>query len=56
MILDLRTADLQIEKVASHIEKQGTEAVIWGYAQLVDIIGNALADEAAELAVKLIRP
>ena len=27
-----------------------------GYAELVDIIGNALADEAAELAVALIRP
>ena len=29
---------------------------MWGYAELVDIIGNALADEAAELAVKLLRP
>ena len=27
-----------------------------GFAELVDIIGNALADEAAELAVKLLRP
>ena len=56
MILDLRTADLQIEKVASHIETQGTEAVSWGYPQFVDIIGNAMADATAELAVQLIRP
>ena len=25
-------------------------------AEMVDIIGNALADEAAEIAVKLLRP
>ena len=27
-----------------------------GFAELVDIIGNALADEAADLAAKLLRP
>ena len=54
--MDLMTADVHMEKVASHIEGQAVDAVQWGYAELVDIIGNALADEAAELAVALIRP
>ena len=31
-------------------------AVPGGFAELVDIIGNCLADEVAELAVKLLRP
>jgi len=56
MVMDLRTADLHIEKVASHIEGQAFDAVKWGYAELVGIIGSALADEAAELTVALIRP
>ena len=51
MVMDLRTADLHIEKVASHIEEQAFDAVKWGYAELVDISGNELADEAAELVV-----
>ena len=29
---------------------------MWGHAELIDIIGNALADEAAELSAKLLRP
>ena len=55
MVMNLRTADLHMEKVASHIESQAVEAVQWGYAELVDMMGNALAEEAAELAVALIR-
>ena len=54
--LDLRQNDLQIQKVASHLERAGLHAVMGGYAELVDIIGNALADEAAERAVALLRP
>ena len=52
-ILDLRSGDIDIHKVSSHIETVGTKAVMWGYAELIDIIGNSLAVEAAELAVKL---
>jgi hypothetical protein len=55
-ILDARVGDIDFHKVSSHIEGIGLKAVMWGYAELVDIIGNALADEAAELAVKLLRP
>ena len=44
-----------MHKVASHIEDAAEHAVMSGFAELVDIIGNALADEAAELAVKLLR-
>ena len=55
-ILDMRVAEIDFHKVASHIEGYGLQAVSWGLAELVDVIGNALADEAAELAVKLLRP
>ena len=55
-ILDMRVAEIDFHKVASHIEGYGLQAVSGGFAELVDIIGNALADEAAELAVKLLRP
>ncbi len=55
-ILDLRRNDLQIQKVASHIDSVGVQAVVGGYAELVDIIGNASADEVVELAAALIRP
>ena len=46
-ILDLRSGEIDIHKVSSHIETIGTKAVMWGYAELIDIIGNSLADEAA---------
>ena len=55
-ILDLRCGEVDLHKVSSHIEGIGVQAVMWGFAELVDIIGNSLADEAAELAVKLLRP
>ena len=55
-ILDLRVGEIDIHKVSSHIEGVGAKAVTEGFAELVDIIGNALADEVAELAVKLLRP
>ena len=42
--------------MSSHIENIGVKAVMCGFAELVDIIGNALADEAADLAAKLLRP
>ena len=45
-----------MHKVSSHIEDKGVEAVMGGFAELVDIIGNALADEAADLAAKHLRP
>ena len=56
MIVDMRTAEIGINKVASHIEDIGVEAVEKGFAALTDIIGNALADEVAELTAKLIQP
>jgi len=55
-ILNMRTAEVDIHKVTSHIEAEGENAVRWGLAELTDLIGNSLADEAAELAVKLLRP
>ena len=55
-ILNVRVGEINVHKVASHIESYGLQAVAWGYAELVDVIGNALADEAAELAASLLRP
>ena len=55
-LLDLRTAELGIAKVWSHIEGVADLAIKAGEAQLCDIIGNALADEAAAIAAKLLRP
>ena len=55
-MLHLRIGEVDLHKVSSHIEEVGVHAVVDGFAELVDIIGNALADEAAELAVKLLRP
>ena len=54
--LGLRLGEINAHKVASHFEPYGLQAVAWGYAKLVDVIGNALADEAAELAASLLRP
>ena len=56
MILDMRSAEIGINKVASHIEDIGVDAVEQGFASISDVIGNALADEAAELTAKLIQP
>ena len=55
-ILDLRTAEVGISKVTSHLEDVGTLAVEQDYATICDIVGNALADEAAELTAKLLKP
>ena len=55
-ILDMRICEIDLHKVSSHIEGVGARAVLEGFAELVDIIGNCLADEVAELAVKLLRP
>ena len=55
-ILDLRTASLGIAKVTSHLEDIGEQAVETGAAMICDIIGNALADEAASIAAKWLRP
>ena len=49
----MRTAETNFYKVASHLEEVGTQAVEEKFAHICDIIGNALADEAAELAAKL---
>ena len=54
--LDLRSGEIDLHKVSSHIEGVGARAVTGGFAELVDIIGNCLADKVAELAVKLLRP
>ena len=45
-----------IAKVSSHIEGCGTDAVQNQWAYLCDIVGNALADEAAEQAAKTFQP
>ena len=55
-MLDLRSSEVDLHKVSSHIEGVGVKPVMWGHAELIDIIGNALADEAADLAAKLLRP
>ena len=55
-ILDLRTAELGIDRVASHLEEIAEEAIAAGAATVCDIIGNALADEAAAIAAKWLRP
>ena len=56
MILDMRTAETNFYKVASRLEEVGAQAVEEKFAHICDVIGNALADEAAELAAKLLRP
>ena len=38
------------------MEEVGAQAVEEQFAHICDVIGNALADEAAELAAKLLRP
>ena len=55
-MLDLRSGEVDLHKVSNHIEGVGQRAVTGGFAELVDIIGNCMADEVAELAVKLLRP
>ena len=55
-MLDLRSSEVDLHKVSSHIEGICLKAVQWGHAELIDIIRNAFADEAAELTAKLLRP
>ena len=55
-ILDSRTAEMGMEKVTSHLEEIAFEALEADMAFLCDVIGNALADEAASLAAKRLRP
>jgi len=55
-ILDLRTAELGINKIPSHLKEIVEEAIAAGAATVCDIIGNALADEAAAIAAKWFRP
>ena len=55
-MLELRRTDLCINKVSSHLEEVGGEAVDSGLALLTDIIGNAFADEAVALASMTLRP
>ena len=55
-ILDSRTAEIGIEKVTSHLEEIAFEALEADLAFICDVIGNALADEAANLAVQKLRP
>ena len=42
--------------MTSHLEEIGEQAVAAGAATICDIIGNALADEAASIAAKWLRP
>jgi len=55
-LLGFRTAELGIAKVTSHLEEVALEAVQADIASICDIIGNALADEAASLAAQRLRP
>ena len=55
-LLDFRTAEIGLGKVSSHIEDEGALAIELGFAHLCDIIGNALADETAELAANKLHP
>jgi hypothetical protein len=43
-------------KVASYLGEVDTQGVEHGFASICDVVGNALADEADELAAKLVRP
>ena len=52
----MRTAELGVAKVTSHLEEIAFEAIEAEAAQVCDIIGNALADESAAIAAKLLRP
>ena len=55
-ILDMRTAELGVAKITSHLEDIALEAIQADAAYLCDIVGNALADESAAIAAKLLRP
>ena len=56
LVFELRTVETHVFKVAPHMEDAGNQAVEEYVAFICDIVGNALADEAAELAAKLLRP
>ena len=51
-LLGLRTPEIGIAKVRSHLEECAHEAIQAGEAQVTDIIGNALADEAVAISSK----
>ena len=55
-ILDLRTAELGINKIGSHLEGIAEEAIAAEAATVCDIVGNAFADEAASIGAKWLRP
>ena len=55
-VLEFRTAEIEFAKVTSHLEDVGVLAVEENFGLICDIVGNALADEAAELTAKLLRP
>ena len=55
-ILDMRTAQIGIAKVTSHLEEIAFEAIEAQAAEICDIIGNAFADEAASIVAKMLRP
>ena len=55
-IMAFRTAEIEFAKVSSHLEDVGAQAVEDSIAHICDVIGNELADEAAELTAKLLRP
>ena len=44
IILDMRTAETNFYKVASHLEEVGTQGVEEKFAHICDVIGNALVD------------
>ena len=55
-LLDFRTAEIGLAKVSSHIEDCGAIAIQNDFAYLCDIIGNAFADEVADLAATTLQP
>ena len=46
-VLEYRTAAIEYVKVTSHLEDVGVLAVEENFGLICDIVGNALADEAA---------
>jgi hypothetical protein len=55
-VFEYRTAEFEYAKVTSHLEDVGILTVEEKNGIICDIVGNALADEAAELTSKLLRP
>ena len=55
-ILDVRTVEIGVANVTSHLEDIANQAIEADAAYICDIIVSALADGSAEIAAKWLRP